>query len=71
MAAGNLDTGTGRFAVKVPGLIEDTQDILSMPVKVDGDKVVRFSDIAYGQRTYKDANSRARINGKPALALEI
>jgi len=71
VAAGNLDAGTGRFAVKVPGLIEDTQDILSMPVKVDGDKVVRFADIAYGQRTYKDAKSRARINGKPALALEI
>ncbi len=71
VAAGNLDTGSGRFAVKVPGLIEDTQDILSMPVKVDGDKVVRFSDIAYGQRTYKDARSRARINGKPALALEV
>jgi multidrug efflux pump len=71
VAAGNLDTGSGRFAVKVPGLIEDTQDILSMPVKVDGDKVVRFSDIAYGQRTYKDASSRARINGKPALALEV
>ena len=71
VAAGNLDTGSGRFAVKLPGLIEGTEDILSMPVKVDGDRVVRFADIAYGQRTYKDASSRARINGKPALALEI
>ncbi len=71
VAAGNLDTGAGRFAVKIPGLIENTQDILNMPIKVDGDKVVRFSDIAYGQRTYKDASSRARINGKPALALEV
>ncbi len=71
VAAGNLDTGSGRFAVKVPGLIENTQDILNMPVKVDGEKVVRFADIAIGQRTYKDARSLARINGKPALALEI
>lgn len=71
VAAGNLDTGAGRFAVKLPGLIEDTQDILSMPVKVDGDTVVRFSDIAIGQRTFKDAQSKARINGKPALAIEV
>ena len=71
VAAGNLDTGTGRFAVKVPGLIKDTKDILTMPVKVDGETVVRFADIAFGQRTYKDPSSKARINGKPALAIEI
>ncbi|GAA6133269.1 efflux RND transporter permease subunit [Oceaniserpentilla sp. 4NH20-0058] len=71
VAAGNLDTGSGRFAVKVPGLIESTDDILNMPVKVDGETVVRFRDIAIGQRTYKDPTSKASINGKPALALEI
>ena len=71
VAAGNLDTGAGRFAVKVPGLIENTSDLLNMPVKVDGDAVVRFRDIAIGQRTYKDPVSKASINGKPALALEI
>ena len=71
VAAGDLDTGAGRFSVKLPGLIESTEDILNMPVKVDGDLVVRFSDIAIGQRTYKDALSRARINGKPALAIEV
>lgn len=71
VAAGNLDTGAGRFSVKVPGLIESTNDILTMPVKVDGDQIVRFADIAFGHRTYKDADSNARINGKPALAIEV
>lgn len=71
VAAGNLDTGAGRFSVKLPGLIENTEDILNMPVKVSGDQVVRFADIAIGHRTYKDAKSRARINGKPALAIEV
>ncbi|MGR6873775.1 efflux RND transporter permease subunit [Pseudomonas sp. HK3] len=71
VAAGNLDTGSGRFAVKVPGLIENTLDILNMPVKVDGDVVVRFRDIAIGQRTYKDPISKASINGQPALAIEV
>jgi multidrug efflux pump len=71
VAAGNLDTGAGRFAVKLPGLIESTTDILNMPIKVDGERVVRFSDIAIGQRTFKDPQSKARINGKPALAIEV
>ncbi len=71
VAAGNLDTGAGRFALKVPGLIENVRDILNMPIKVRGDDVVRFRDIAYGQRSFKDAKSLARINGKPALAIEV
>ncbi|MCP5325599.1 MAG: efflux RND transporter permease subunit [Oceanospirillaceae bacterium] len=71
VAAGTLDTGAGRFALKVPGLIEDLGDILNMPIKVDGERVIRFGDIAKAQRTYKDPVSLARINGKPALAIEV
>lgn len=37
VAAGNLDTGAGRFAVKVPGLFETVDDVLDMPIKVSGD----------------------------------
>ncbi|WP_394169282.1 efflux RND transporter permease subunit [Saccharospirillum alexandrii] len=71
IAAGNLDTGAGRFSVKVPGLIETEDDILNLPVKVDGDTVVRFRDIAVGQRTYKDADNISRVNGQPAVTLEV
>ncbi|NJO12238.1 MAG: efflux RND transporter permease subunit, partial [Gammaproteobacteria bacterium] len=71
VAAGSLQTGQGRFPVKVPGVFENLQDILGMPVKVDGDNVVRFSDIASVRRTYKDAESFARLNGEAAIAVEI
>ncbi|MDN3649392.1 efflux RND transporter permease subunit [Reinekea marina] len=71
VTAGNLDTGAGRFSFKVPGLIETEEDILNLPVKVDGDVVVRFRDIAHGQRTYKDANSISRVNGQSAVTLEV
>lgn len=71
VTAGNLDTGAGRFSFKVPGLIETEEDILNLPVKVDGDTVVRFRDIAVGQRTYKDANSISRVNGQPSVTLEV
>ncbi|WP_142847842.1 efflux RND transporter permease subunit [Telmatospirillum sp. J64-1] len=71
VAAGAMDTGQGRFAVKVPGLIENVQEIMALPVKVEGDAVVRLSDIATVRRGFKDPEGFARINGQPALVLEI
>jgi multidrug efflux pump len=71
VAAGSLDTGQGRFAVKVPGLFETMEDIVNLPVKVNGDAVVRFKDIASLRRTFKDSDGYARLNGMPALSLEV
>ena len=71
IAAGQIDTGKGRFAVKVPGLFENLRDILDMPLKVSGDAVVRVRDIAQVRRTYKDRESYARVDGRPAVALEV
>ncbi len=71
VAAGALDNGQGRFAVKVPGLFENAQDVLSLPVKVDGQRVVTFGDITEVRRTFKDPTSFARVNGQPAISLEI
>uniref|UniRef100_UPI00257DC38A efflux RND transporter permease subunit n=1 Tax=Thalassolituus sp. UBA2009 TaxID=1947658 RepID=UPI00257DC38A len=71
VASEDLDTGAGRFGVKVPGLIENIPDILKLPVKADGDTVVLFQDIAVGRLAYKDRKNAARVNGKPAVTLEI
>ena len=71
VAAGTMDTGLGRFAIKVPGLFEEADDILGMPLKVSGEAVVRVGDIAELRSTYKDPESYARINGQPAIGLEI
>ena len=71
VAAGAMDTGHGRFSVKVPGLFENVQDVLSLPIKTSGDKVVTFEDVAIAHRTFKDANGFARVNGQPAVALEV
>jgi len=71
VAAGSLDTGHGRMALKVPGVIENIEDVMSMPVKVSGNTVVTFGDVAMLQRTFKDPTGFARINGEPALVLEV
>ena len=71
IAAGALDTGKGRMVFKVPGVIENLEDLATLPIKVDGSTVVTFEDIATLRRTFKDPLSFARINGKAALGLEI
>lgn len=71
VAAGTLDNGKGRFPVKVPSVYENVEDILSQPVKVDGDKVLTFGDIAEVRRAYKDPNGFARLNGENAISLEV
>lgn len=71
IAAGAIETGAGRIVLKVPGLIENLEDVMAMPVKVRGNAVVTFGDVATIRRTFEDPDSFARINGQPALALEV
>ncbi len=71
IAAGAIETGGGRIVLKVPGLIENVEDVMAMPVKVEGNTVVTFGDVATVRRTFEDPTSFARIDGQPALALEV
>lgn len=71
VAAGSLDTGQGRFAVTLPGLFEDIDDILTLPVKADANGTVRFSDIAEVRRTFKDATTLVRVNGNSAITIDV
>ncbi len=71
VAAGNLDTGAGRFSLKVPGLLKTKEDILNLPIKADGEQVVLMRDIATGELTFEDPNSYARVEGKRSISLAV
>ena len=71
IAAGAIDSGAGRLLLKVPGLIENMGDVMSLPVKVEGNTVVTFEDVALTRRTFQEPSGFARIDGQPALSLEI
>lgn len=71
IAAGAMDNGAGRFAVKLPGLFEDAEDVMTMPLINNDDAVVRAADVARLQRTFKDPENFARLNGVRALALNV
>mgnify|MGYP006427670435 CR=1 FL=1 len=71
VAAGSLDTGAGRMSIKVPGVIKTLEELMTMPIKVVDGSVVTFADVATVQRTFKDPDGFARINGDPAVVLEV
>lgn len=71
IAAGAIETGGGRIVLKVPGLIEDVADVMSLPISVRDGTVLTFGDLATIQRTYEDPTGFARIDGQPSLSLEV
>src|SRR5436190_9209315 len=71
VAAGALEGASGRFAVKVPALIERPQDMLKIPVAASSGAVVTLGDVAQVKPTFKDATSVTRVNGRPAMTIEV
>jgi len=71
VAAGALEGGTGRFAVKVPALVEKPEDILKLPVVASSGASVTLGDVAQVRPTFKDADTITRVNGKPAITIEV
>lgn len=71
IAAGALEGGTGRFAVKVPGLIEKPQDVLKVPIAATSGATVTVGDVAQVRPTFKDATSVTRVNGRTAMTIEV
>ena len=69
--AGSIDTGQGRFSVKVPSVVETAGDVLGLPVRTQGDTVVTLNDVATIHRTFKDRTSYSRVNGREAMTISI
>ena len=69
--AGSIDTGKGRFSVKVPAVVEEARDVLELPIASEGDKVVTLQDVATIRRTFKDRTSYARYNGRDTISVSV
>src|ERR1700722_3235840 len=69
--AGDLHTKQGSFAVKLPGVVQQPRDLLLLPVKKNGDRIVTLGDIGEVHRTFKEPNYISRFNGQPAFTVEV
>jgi len=54
VSAGSIDTGDGRFVIKIPGLYENLNDVFETPIKISDKKTIKFKDIAKLKRKFKD-----------------
>ncbi len=76
ISAGVLENASGKFSMKVPGLIEKALQILEIPLKTRNQRIVHFCDVATVHRAFKDAQTLAhdRISldtMAPAVVLEV
>lgn len=69
--AGAIDLDEGRFAVKVPAVIEQAQDTLDLPIRTADDTAVTLGDVATVRRTFKERTSYARYNGRDTISLSV
>lgn len=69
--AGNVQTVQGKFAVKVPGVVERPEDILALPIKKNGDRLITVGDIGDVRRTFKEPTRITRFNGEPAFSIDV
>ncbi len=71
VAAGALEGAEGRYAIKVPSLIETPADVAGLPIISTDTAMVRAGDIASVRATQKDPVTVTRLNGQPAVAIEV
>jgi multidrug efflux pump len=71
IAAGEVSTDQGSFAVKIPSSFNEPQDVFELPVKINGDRVVTLGDLAEINLTFEDRESTARFNGADTIALQV
>ena len=69
--AGEMDAAQGRFGIKVPALIETTDDIRSLPIRNNAEGSVSLGDVADVRRTFKDPSGYSLINGKKTIAIDV
>jgi multidrug efflux pump len=71
IAAGEIESAQGSFAVKIPSSFNDVQDIYGLPVKINGDRVVTLGDLAEISLTFEDRRGTARFDGETSVALQV
>ena len=71
IAAGEIESAQGTFAVKIPSSFDEVQDIYTLPVKTNGDRVVTLGDLAEISLTFEDRKGTARFNGETSVALQV
>lgn len=71
VAAGEIETSQGSFALKIPSTYSSPQDVRGLPVKSVGGRVVTLGDLADITMTYQDRSGTSRHDGASTFAVSV
>ncbi|MFN3723100.1 MAG: efflux RND transporter permease subunit [Paracoccaceae bacterium] len=71
IAAGEVETASGAFAVKIPSSFNTPAQVYGLPVKVNGDRTITLGDLAQINLTFEDPTGTARFNGNATVAIQV
>ena len=71
IAAGEVETANGAFAVKIPSSFTTAAQVYALPVKVNGDRTITLGDLAQINLTFEDPTGTARFNGESTVAIQV
>ncbi len=71
ISAGNLEVGDHRFQVRVPGEFTIASDLRDILLSEREGMPIFLRDVAEVHDTYKDLDSISRLNGEPAVSIQI
>ena len=70
-ASGLLEDGDVDYILRVRNEVVDSEEILDIPLIREGQSVVRLGDVAEVRRSYQEDRVITRIDGRPAVFVEV
>ena len=72
ITAGSLETNSGKFGVKLPGLIDNAAALSELVVRTNPNgSVIRIKDLGVIREGFKDTETYAQFNGKSSVSIEV
>jgi hydrophobic/amphiphilic exporter-1 (mainly G- bacteria), HAE1 family len=68
---GNVDAGRRELTLRTMGRIADPREFDDLVIASIGDSPIRVRDIGYAEDGTKEQRSLSRLNGQPAVTLEV
>jgi multidrug efflux pump subunit AcrB len=71
MSGGDIKLGKMLRSIRIIGEFTSVKSIESIVVKRDQDRTIYIRDVANVLDTYKDATTKARLNGEPVVSVQV
>lgn len=71
LPSGSVEGDNIELAIRTLGLLHTTEDFNNLVIKVNGGRVVRFSDIGRAELSARDLKSYMKMNGVPMVGVVV